>query len=104
MGLYNDLNRINLDSFSVSDLAGIERRTSEAGNDLMLGLSAIGSLMFWASDNENYAPEQAKEDMYCLGAMLGTLSEVSRSLGDIASDAMFRKVEAQQQNSGRLKK
>lgn len=104
MGLYNDLNRINLDSLSVSDLSGIEHRTSEAENDLMLGLSAIGHLMFWASANENYAPEQAKEDMYLLGAMLGTLSEVSRSLSNITNDAMFRKVEAQKQNSGRLNK
>lgn len=104
MGLYNDLNRINLDSLSVSDLSGIEHRTSEAENDLMLGLSAIGNLMFWASANENYAPEQAKEDMYRLGAMLGTLSEVSRSLSNITNDAMFRKVEAQKQNSGRLNK
>ena len=48
MSLYNDLVSCDFDGCTPDDLNGIEGRASDAVNDLMLGVSAIGSLMFWA--------------------------------------------------------
>ncbi|ERK18202.1 hypothetical protein L579_1524 [Pantoea sp. AS-PWVM4] len=55
----------------------------------MLGITAIGSLMFWAAANDDYDSEQAKKDMYKLGAMFMPLSEVIRALSDTAANASF---------------
>ena len=46
MSLYNDLVSGNFDGCTPDDLKGIESRASDAVSDLMLGVSAIGSLMF----------------------------------------------------------
>lgn len=41
------------------------------------GISAIGSLMFWASNSEDYAEDQAKKDMMKLGDMLTNISRLA---------------------------
>lgn len=90
MSLYNDLVRCEFDKgAAVDELKGIQSRTDEAVSDLLLGISAIGNLMFWAADSDNYPEESAKADMYRLGAMLGTVSEVARALNDNATNAAF---------------
>ncbi|HCL6956108.1 TPA: ubiquinol-cytochrome C reductase [Klebsiella variicola] len=89
MSLYNDLVRHDLDSCSQEEIVGVQNRSSEAVNDLMMGVKAIGSLMFWASDNQEYSEETAKEDMYRLGAMLGVVSDVARALRDTSENAMY---------------
>jgi hypothetical protein len=62
MSLYNDLVRHEFGKgATVDELEGIQNRMDEAVSDLMLGISAIGSLMFWATDNGNYTEETAKE-------------------------------------------
>ncbi|HBV0090293.1 TPA: ubiquinol-cytochrome C reductase [Klebsiella pneumoniae] len=90
MSLYNDLVRCEFDKgAAVDELKGIQSRTDEAVSDLLLGISAIGNLMFWAADSDNHPEESAKADMYRLGAMLGTVSEVARALNDNATNAAF---------------
>nr|DAY62086.1 MAG TPA: hypothetical protein [Caudoviricetes sp.] len=90
MSLYNDFVLNGLDSnHSTEELEGIGSRANDAARDLMLGISAIGSLMFWAADSDNYAEETAKADMYRIGAMLGTIGEVVRALNDTAANAGF---------------
>ncbi|WP_413796317.1 ubiquinol-cytochrome C reductase [Klebsiella pneumoniae] len=88
MSLYNDLVRHDFDKdFTANELKSISGRADEAVSNLMLGLGAIGSLMFWAADSENYTEETAKEDMYKIGAMLGTVCEVVRALNDTSENA-----------------
>ncbi|WP_438439358.1 hypothetical protein [Klebsiella quasipneumoniae] len=54
MSLYNDLVRHEFGKgATVDELEGIQNRMDEAVSDLLLGISAIGSLMFWATDNDN---------------------------------------------------
>lgn len=88
MSLYNDLVRHEFGKVATADeLGSIQDRTDEAVSDLMLGISAIGSLMFWATDNDNYTEETAKGDMRKIGAMLGTVGEVVLALNDTAANA-----------------
>lgn len=88
MSLYNDLVRHEFGKGATADeLESIQNRTDEAVSDLMLGISAIGSLMFWATDNDNYTEETAKGDMRKIGAMLGTVGEVVLALNDTAANA-----------------
>lgn len=70
----------------------------------MLGVSAIGSLMFWAADSDEYPEESAKADMYRLGAMLGTVSEVARALNDNATNAAFLLSISEKEAKGRAGK
>lgn len=88
MSLYNDLVRHEFGKGTTADeLESIQNRTDEAVSDLMLGISAIGSLMFWATDNNNYTEEAAKGDMRKIGAMLSTVGEVVLALNDTAANA-----------------
>ena len=88
MSLYNDLVRHEFGKgATVDELEGIQNRMDEAVSDLLLGISAIGSLMFWATDNDNYTEETAKGDMRKIGAMLGTVGEVVLALNDTAANA-----------------
>ncbi|SVW72900.1 Uncharacterised protein [Klebsiella pneumoniae] len=88
MSLYDDLVRHEFSKGVTADeLESIQNRKDEAVSDLMLGISAIGSLMFWATDNGNYTEETAKGDMRKIGAMLGTVGEVVLALNDTAANA-----------------
>ena len=88
MSLYNDLVRHEFGKgATIDELEGIQNRMNEAASNLVLGISAIGSLMFWATDNDNYAEETAKGDMRKIGAMLGTVGEVVRALNDTSEIA-----------------
>lgn len=90
MSLYNDLVRNDLGHDTNQDeLKAIQNRAEGAASDLLLGVSSIGSLMFWAASNDNYAEGTAKDDMYNIGAMLGTIGEVTRALSDTAASAAF---------------
>lgn len=88
MSLYNDLVRHEFGKgATIDELEGIQNRMNEAASNLVLGISAIGSLMLWATDNDNYAEETAKGDMRKIGAMLGTVGEVVRALNDTSENA-----------------
>lgn len=104
MSLYNDLVPGNFDGCTPDDLKGIEIRASDAVSDLMLGVSAIGSLMFWAADSDDYPEESAKADMYSLGAMLGRIGEVARALNDNATNAAFLRSISEKEAKGRAGK
>ncbi|TWV30877.1 ubiquinol-cytochrome C reductase [Klebsiella quasipneumoniae] len=100
MSMYNDLMRGDFDNCTPDDLKAIQIRADNAVSDLMLGVSSIGSLMFWAADSDNYPEESAKADMYRLGAMLGTVGEVARALNDTAQNAAFLRLDGEKKNKG----
>ncbi|HBW0759594.1 TPA: ubiquinol-cytochrome C reductase [Klebsiella pneumoniae] len=104
MSLYNDLVSGNFDGCTPDDLKGIESRASDAASDLMLGVSAIGSLMFWAADSDDYPEEGAKADMYRLGAMLGRIVEVAQALNDSAANAALLRSISEKEAKGRAGK
>ncbi|MEN0629652.1 ubiquinol-cytochrome C reductase [Phytobacter ursingii] len=101
MSLYNDLVRCEFGKgAAVDELKGIQSRTDEAVSDLLLGISAIGNLMFWAADSDDYPEETAKGDMYRIGAMLGAVGEVARALNDTAQNAAFLRLDGAKKNKG----
>ncbi|WKM73478.1 ubiquinol-cytochrome C reductase [Klebsiella oxytoca] len=104
MNLYNDLMRGNFDDCTPDDLKGIENRAGNAVSDLMMGVSTVGNLMFWAADSDDYPEESAKADMYSLGAMLGTIGEVARALNDNAKNAAFLHSISEKEAKGRAGK
>lgn len=88
MSLYNDLMSSAFDnSATAEDLDSISSRAEDAANDLVMGISAIGSMMFWAAASNDYPEETAKKYMYRIGAMLGTVGEVVRAMTDTAAGA-----------------
>ena len=89
MTIYNDLSCVGFKNEDPQRLYEISNTADNAATNLLIGVSAIGSLMFWSADNEDYSPEQAKEDMYSIGAMLMPLAEVVRALSDNAENARF---------------
>lgn len=91
MSLYNDLVQVNFPGATDAELMGIENRAECATGGILSGLSAVGNLMFWASDNPNYSGEMAKADMYSLGEMLTVICDVTRALGDTAANAAVSK-------------
>ncbi|ELW9389557.1 ubiquinol-cytochrome C reductase [Klebsiella pneumoniae] len=105
MSLYNDLVRCEFGKgATVDELGGIQSRTDEAVSDLLLGISAIGNLMFLAADSDNYPEESAKADMYRIGAMLGTVGEVAWALNDTAQNAAFLRSISEKEAKGRAGK
>lgn len=50
---------------------------TEVHDSILEGISAIGSIMFWAGENENYGEEQAKRDMQKLGGLLDNISRLA---------------------------
>ncbi|MGA7586030.1 MAG: hypothetical protein WCB03_08380 [Rouxiella badensis] len=50
---------------------------TDVHDSIIEGISAIGSIMFWAGDNENYCDDQAKKDMQKLGDMLTNISRLA---------------------------
>ena len=104
MSLYNDLVSCDFDGCTPDDLNGIESRASDAVNDLMLGVSAIGSLMFWAANSDDYPAESVRADMYRLGAMLGHIGEVALALNDSAANAAFLRSISEKEAKGRAGK
>lgn len=104
MSLYNDLVSCDFDGCTPDDLNGIESRASDAVNDLMLGVSAIGSLMFWAANSDDYPAESVRADMYRLGAMLEHIGEVARALNDSAANAAFLRSISEKEAKGRAGK
>ena len=105
MSLYNDLVRHEFGKGVTADeLESIQNRKDEAVSDLMLGISAIGSLMFWAADSDDYPEEGAKADMYRLGAMLGRIGEVAQALNDSATNAAFLRSISEKEAKGRAGK
>ena len=104
MSLYNDLVSCDFDGCTPDDLKGIESRASDAVSDLMLGVSAIGSLMFWAANSDDYPAESVRADMYRLGAMLGHIGEVARALNDSAANAAFLRSISEKEAKGRAGK
>lgn len=63
MSMYDDLVSCKFDGCTPDDLNGIESRASDAVDDLMLGVSAIGSLMFWAAGSDGCPAELEAEAM-----------------------------------------
>lgn len=104
MSIYNDLSPLTLDGCTPDDLKGIEERASEAASDLLMGVSAIGNLMFWAAASEGYPEKAAKDDMHRIGAMLGTVGEVARALNDTAQNAAFLRFDGEKKTKGRAGK
>ncbi|HCM6842703.1 TPA: ubiquinol-cytochrome C reductase [Klebsiella quasipneumoniae] len=105
MSLYNDLVRCEFGKgATVDELGGIQNRMDGDVSDLMMGVSAIGNLMFWMADSDEYPEESAKADMYRLGAMLGTVSEVARALNDTAQNAAFLRSISEKEAKGRAGK
>ena len=49
----------------------------EVQTSLINGISAIGNLMFWASQNDEYDAEQAKRDMFDMGSFLKHVSRMA---------------------------
>ncbi|MBM7342728.1 ubiquinol-cytochrome C reductase [Erwinia sp. INIA-01] len=89
MTIYNDLRCAGFQDEDPHRLYEITNTANNAATNILIGVSAIGSLMFWSAENEDYSPEQAKEDMYSIGAMLMPLAEVVRALSDNAENARF---------------
>ncbi|WP_406916758.1 ubiquinol-cytochrome C reductase [Klebsiella oxytoca] len=104
MSLYNDLMCGGFDDCSPDDLKGIENRADAAVSNLMLGVSSIGSLMFWAASSDNYTEGTARDDMYNIGAMLGTIGEVTRALSDTSANAAFLHSISKKEAKGRAGK
>ena len=104
MSMYNDLMRGEFGNCTPADLKAIQIRADNAVSDLMLGVSAIGSLMFWAADSDDYPEEGAKSDMYRLGAMLGRIGEVAQALNDSAANAAFLRSISEKEAKGRAGK
>ncbi|EPL1074913.1 hypothetical protein QEG41_004648 [Pluralibacter gergoviae] len=66
----------------------------EARNDYLRGLGAIGNIIFWACENENYTDHKA--DLPALGAFLKHTADMARAaefmaghLGGLAGDEEF---------------
>jgi len=46
-------------------------------DSIIEGICAIGSVMFWAGDSEDYGEDQAKKDMQRIGDMLSNISRLA---------------------------
>ncbi|HHS9739322.1 TPA: ubiquinol-cytochrome C reductase [Raoultella ornithinolytica] len=105
MRLYNDLVRHEFGKGTTADeLESMQNRAEDAVSDLVLGITAIGSLMFWATDNDNYTEEAARGDMRKIGAMLGTVGDVVLALNDTAANAGFSLSNGEKESKSRAGK
>jgi hypothetical protein len=70
--LINDCRSVQLE-----DAKEMAQVATNVHDSIIEGISAIGSIMFWAGDNENYCDDQAKKDMQKLGDMLTNISRLA---------------------------
>ena len=64
-------------SVQPEDAKEMAQIANDVHDSIIEGISAIGSLMFWAGHNENYCDDQAKKDMQKLGDMLTNISRLA---------------------------
>ncbi|WP_314153592.1 hypothetical protein [Rouxiella badensis] len=65
-------------------------------DSIIEGISAIGSVMFWAGDNENYGEDQAKRDIQKLGDMLVNISRIAAGAKTAEENLTYKMREAKQ--------
>ncbi|WKM73964.1 hypothetical protein Q2T70_09695 [Klebsiella oxytoca] len=76
-----------------SDLRLLAAAGDEARNDYLRGLGAIGNIIFWACENENYTDHRS--DMRALGAFLKHTTDMA-----LAADFFAGYVEALADDAG----
>ncbi|OMQ23702.1 hypothetical protein [Serratia oryzae] len=59
-------------------------------DSIVEGISAIGSLMFWAAESENYDADQAKADMFKLGDMLHNIARMAQGAMHAEENLAYR--------------
>ncbi|BEM39928.1 hypothetical protein [Serratia marcescens] len=64
-------------NMTLAEAAELKIAAAGASETILEGVDAIGNIMFWAAENENYTPEQSKKDMLKLGDMLSTISRLA---------------------------
>ncbi|MFC0228249.1 ubiquinol-cytochrome C reductase [Serratia aquatilis] len=84
--LINDGSNIPLE-----EAAELEMVASGVHDSIIDGISAIGSLMFWAAESENYNGDQAKRDMYFLGDMLKNIARMAQGVMDAEENISSRR-------------
>ncbi|MFN3071948.1 hypothetical protein ACKWMY_28100 [Serratia sp. J2] len=61
----------------LEEAAELEQIAAGVHDSILEWISAVGSLMFWAAESDNYDVEQAKIDMFKLGDMLKNIARIA---------------------------
>ncbi|MBT0332130.1 hypothetical protein ISO66_02015 [Morganella morganii subsp. morganii] len=68
--IYDFIVRMDLDAMSTDELRSLKSVSSDTCDGLLSGLKTMGECAFWASANEDYSDEQAKDDLRRIGESL----------------------------------
>lgn len=85
--IYNVLTTHDFRKMDIETLKETSCHSSLAFDGFISGLTAVGNLAFWATNNEDYDPKQAAEDLMGLGHMLITLPRIAAALKAAELDA-----------------
>ena len=79
LDLSNLLSVLNLykADFPVEHLSRVESHFEELQQSILGGIGAIGNLMFWACENEDYTEQSLKNDMRDIGYLFIQLRDLA---------------------------
>ncbi|HEI8950906.1 TPA: hypothetical protein SLH21_002733 [Morganella morganii] len=88
--IYNHLIRRDMDSMSTDELRDLRNASSDTLDGLMATLKVMGECAFWASANEDYSDEQAKDDLRRIGESLMYLPRLIHAMRFTEDEAQFK--------------
>lgn len=75
-----------------TNLSTAESHFDELQQAISSGIGAIGNLMYWATESDNYETEQLKNDIRDIGYLFSQLEQVSQFAGRERSNLNFKKL------------
>lgn len=88
--IYDFIVRMDLDAMSTEELRSLKSVSSDTCDGLLSGMKAMGECAFWASANEDYSDEQAKDDLRRIGESLMYLPRLIDAMRFTEDEAQFK--------------
>ncbi|MER2966537.1 hypothetical protein [Serratia ureilytica] len=87
--IYNALLNFELEKKLDADLKAYSNTCGDAAHGIFCALRLIGNMTLMANANEEYAAEEAKKDLFLLGAVLQHLPRMAEALQQNSESADF---------------
>jgi hypothetical protein len=89
--IYHAITSINIQEATDAQLLSISRNGCSASNALHSGISAIGELSFWASENDSFCESDMRAALSNIGLFLREAPRMAEALSFVSAEAESEK-------------